>query len=173
MFTPPAFRNFGIPPANSPPNCGAPLIVAELSLALSLPVSLLLLALFPGTGGASPPGGAGGLPMPGIGGAPPIGGALGLSDTFPTTGADRSLTTVTFFSFVPFAISPSSAPLPAPAFGLPPGGAPGIGGGGGGGGPPPPGKGGGIPLPLPIPGGIGGGGGGADMMTICERELGY
>jgi hypothetical protein len=46
--------------------------------------------------------------MPGTGGAPPIAGAASL--TFPTTGADRSLMTPTFFSFAPFEISPNSAP---------------------------------------------------------------
>jgi hypothetical protein len=104
VFTPPAFRSFGIPPANSPANCGGP-----LDAPLSLPWSLLLLAL-PGTGGARPEGGAGAFPMPGMGGAPPIGGALGPSDTFPTIGADRSLTTVTFFRRAPFPMSERSAP---------------------------------------------------------------
>lgn len=38
--------------------------------------------------------------------------------TFPTTGADRSLITPTFFSFVPFEISPNSAPCHVLAGGL-------------------------------------------------------
>lgn len=94
-----------MPPANKPPSCGA------LAITLSPPpVSLLLLALFPpGMGGAKPPGGAGGLPMPGIGGAP-VTGALGPSATFPTIGAERSLTCVTFFKRDPLLMSDSSAP---------------------------------------------------------------
>lgn len=48
--------------------------------------------------------------MPGTGGAPPIGGPLGPSLTLPTIGEDRSLTTVTFLSLAPPAISDSSAP---------------------------------------------------------------
>jgi hypothetical protein len=108
VLTPPDFRSFGIPPANSPPNCGAPPPI-PLSLAPSPPVSLLLLARPPGTGGARPDGGAGALPMPGTGGAPPIGGPLGLSD-FATIGADRSLICVTFFSLVPLLMSARRAP---------------------------------------------------------------
>lgn len=108
VFTPPAFLSFGIPPANNPPSCGAPLDIPA-SLAPSPPVSLLLRARFPGTGGARP-GGAGAFPMPGIGGAPPIGGPLGPSDTFPTCGADRSLICVTFFSLAPLLMSDRSAP---------------------------------------------------------------
>jgi hypothetical protein len=106
VLTPPDFLSFGMPPANKPPSCGADAI--ELS---PPPVSLLLLARFPppGAGGTSP-GGAGALPMPGTGGAPPIGGALGPSLTLPTVGADRSLTTVTFFSLAPLPMSDSSAP---------------------------------------------------------------
>jgi hypothetical protein len=111
VFTPPALRSFGMPPAKSPPSCGAALIVEDRSLAPSPPVSLLLLARFPGTGGASPPGGAGGaLPIPGTDGATPIGGAAGPSETLPTIGADRSLTIVTFFSLAPLVMSPRSAP---------------------------------------------------------------
>lgn len=83
----------------------------EFSLEPSLPgVSLLLLPLAPGTGGARPDGGTGGLPMPGIGGAPPIGGPLGPSETFPTIGADRSLIWVTFFNLAPLLMSESRAP---------------------------------------------------------------
>lgn len=107
VLTPPDFLNFGIPPANRPPSCGAE------AIALSPPpVSLLLLALLPppGTGGASPPGGAGGLPRPGTGGAPPMAGALGPSLTLPTMGAERSFTCVTFFSLVPLLMSPRRAP---------------------------------------------------------------
>ena len=74
------------------------------------PASLLLLPRFPppGTGGALP-GTAGGFPIPGMAGAP-IGAALAPSLTFPVMGADRSLTWVTFLSFIPLLISPSSAP---------------------------------------------------------------
>jgi hypothetical protein len=108
VFTPPAFLSLGMPPANRPPNCGAALIMPPAPP--SPAVSLLLLARFPpGTGGARPDGGAGAF-MPGTGGAPPIGGPLGPSDTLPTIGADLSLTTVTFLSFKPLLISPSSAP---------------------------------------------------------------
>lgn len=106
VLTPPAFLNFGMPPANKPPSCGAD------AIALSPPpVSLLLLARFPppGTGGARP-GGAGAFPMPGTGGAPPMGGPLGPLLTFPIVGADRSLICVTFFSLVPLPMSDSSAP---------------------------------------------------------------
>ena len=95
--------SLGIPPANSPPNCGA------LPIALSpvgLPVSLLLLALFPplGTGGARPLGAF----IPGTGGAPPIGMPPGFG-FLSTIGADRSLVTVDF-SFRPLPISERSAP---------------------------------------------------------------
>ena len=76
-------------------------------MALSPPVSLLLLARLPGTGGARP-GGAGGRPIAGIGGAPVTAGALSL--TLPTMGAERSLTTPTFFSCMPLPMSDSSAP---------------------------------------------------------------
>jgi hypothetical protein len=107
VLTPPAFLSLGMPPANKPPSCGAALTMPPP--APSPPVSLLLLARFPGTDGARP-GGAGALPMPGTGGALPIGGALGPSDTFPTMGADRSLTWVTFLSFKPLLMSPRSAP---------------------------------------------------------------
>jgi hypothetical protein len=102
VLTPPDFLSFGMPPAKSPPNCGAE------AIALS-PVSLLLLARFPppGAGGASP-GGAGGRPIPGTGGAPPMAGAA--SFTLPTMGAERSLTCVTFLSRAPFPMSDSSAP---------------------------------------------------------------
>ena len=89
MFTPPAlFRNFGIPPANRPPNCGAVSVAdaAAAAPALFEPWSLLLRALFP-------PGGAGGRrPGTGTGGAPPDGGAtLEEFDLVSTMGADRSL----------------------------------------------------------------------------------
>jgi hypothetical protein len=106
VFTPPDFRSFGMPPANSPASCGA----ADAMPPPVSPVSLLLRARFPGTGGASPEGGAGGFPMPGIGGAPPIGGPLGPSDTFPICGAERSLIWVTFFSRVPLLMSCRRAP---------------------------------------------------------------
>lgn len=100
VSTPPAFLSFGMPPANRPPNCGAALTIPPPPPAPSPPVSLLLLARFPGTGGARPEGGAGALPIPGTGGAPPMGGPLGPSDTFPICGADRSFT-VTFFNLAP------------------------------------------------------------------------
>lgn len=102
----PVFRSFGIPtPAKMPASWDAPPEAAPPELS---PVSLLLLALLPpGTGGASPPGGLGAIP--GTGGAP-IGGPEGPSSTFPTCGAERSLTWVTFFSFAPDRMSPSSAP---------------------------------------------------------------
>jgi hypothetical protein len=101
VLTPPAFLSFGMPPANMPASCGG------AGIALS-PVSLLLRARFPG--GASPPGGAGGLPMPGTGGAPVMAGADGPSETLPTMGDDRSFTTVTFFSRAPLPMSDSRAP---------------------------------------------------------------
>lgn len=71
-----------------------------------LACSLLLLALFPGAGGARPPGG---LDMPGTGGAPPTGDGPGPPDTFPTIGADRSFVTA-FFKGLPLAISERRAP---------------------------------------------------------------
>lgn len=100
---PPAFLNFGIPPANSPPSCGAPPVDAPPSP----PVSLLLLALLPaGTGGARP---LGALTIPGTGGAAPNGDGLGPSETFPTAGADRSFVW-TFFNRAPAWMSPNRAP---------------------------------------------------------------
>lgn len=103
IFTPPpVFLSFGIPPANSPPNCGA---ASTLPPDDAFPGwSLLLLALFPpAVDGRRPPG---------TGGAPPTGGpaeSLGLS----MMGADRSFTTPTFLSFAPFVMSPSKAPYVA------------------------------------------------------------
>lgn len=145
MFTPPpVFLSFGIPPANSPPNCGA---ASTLPPAAAFPGwSLLLLALFPpAVDGRRPPG---------TGGAPPTGGpaeSLGLS----MMGADRSFTTPTFLSLAPFVMSPSKAPRPLTSF------AAGLagklpGGGGGGGGAPP-----------AMPGIGGGGGGGAGIFAAC------
>lgn len=92
---PPVFLSFGMPPAKIPPNCG-PAMPADASFdpLPTLGESLLLLALFA-------PGGAGGL-RPGTGGAPDAGEFPGPSDTFPTIGAERSLTTVTFFNLAPF-----------------------------------------------------------------------
>lgn len=103
MFTPPpVFLSFGIPAANSPPNCGAASIPPPDAAFPGW--SLLLLALFPpAVDGRSPPG---------TGGAPPIGGppeSFGLS----MIGADRSLTTPTFLSLAPFVMSPSRAPYAA------------------------------------------------------------
>lgn len=139
-----------MPPANKPPSCGAESVESPPLLRLSW--SLLLLALFPGTGGARPPGGAGALPRPGTGGAPPMGGPPPPPETFPTWGADRSFVTV-FFNALPFDMSLNKAPLPAPVAGgrgSPPGG------GGGGGGP-------------PMPGGGGGGGGGGGISENRPR----
>lgn len=73
---------------------------------LRLPWSLLLLALFPGTGGARPPGG---LAIPGTGGAPPTGAGPEPPDTFPTIGADRSFVTA-FLRAFPLLISARRAP---------------------------------------------------------------
>jgi hypothetical protein len=103
VLTPPAFLSFGMPPANIPASCGG------AAIPLSPAVSLLLRARFP-PGGASPPGGAGGLPMPGTGGAPVMAGADGPSETLPTMGDERSLITVTFFRRAPLPMSDSSAP---------------------------------------------------------------
>lgn len=105
VATPPDFLSLGIPPANSPPSCGA-----ALGMAFPPSVSLLLLARFPGTGGARPEGGAGAFPMVGTGGAPPTGGPPPPPETLPTCGAERSFTWPTFLSPVPLRISPSSAP---------------------------------------------------------------
>lgn len=151
---PPAFfLNFGMPPANIPASCGgasAPLPPPPKPP----PESLELLGLFaptpPGIGGtpkAGRPGTAGAVPRPPLGAAELV---------LPATcGPDRSFVTA-FFSLIPFEISPSRAPLPAPP---PEGGGGRPPGGGGGGGPPPkPGA--------PKPGG-GGGGGGAGMVCIA------
>ena len=93
VSTPPLlFFNLGIPPANSPPSCGAPSIAA---IVVPDPVSLLLLTRLPGTGGASPPGGP---PIPGIKGAPPTGGPPP-DDEPATDGADRSFVTAFLRAF--------------------------------------------------------------------------
>ena len=104
---PPVLRSFGMPPAKRPPSCGA---TPDAAPPPPSPPSLLLLALeLLGGGGASPPGdGLEG--MPGTFGAEPIVGAGGPSETFPTIGADRSLTTVTFLSLAPCSILLRSAP---------------------------------------------------------------
>lgn len=95
------FLSLGIPPAKSPPNCGA----ASIVLVDPPPVSLLLRFLFK-LGGASP---AGGL-IPGTGGAPPIGPPPPPElDLVSTIGADLSLVTVDFNLF-PLLISDNSAP---------------------------------------------------------------
>lgn len=70
-----------------------------------LPWSLLLLARFPGTGGASPPG----LAIPGTGGAPPRGDGPDPPEDLATIGAERSLVTV-FFRALPLLMSARSAP---------------------------------------------------------------
>lgn len=104
VSTPPRLRNLGIPPAKSPPSCGA---AGRLDV-LSGPErpSLLLRSLFAeGTGGARPDGGLG---MPGTGGAPAIGGPDVLLPSLEIIGADLSLVTA-FFKRVPFVISDSSA----------------------------------------------------------------
>ena len=161
-----------MPPAKSPPSCGA--VPIPESLPFPPPVSELARAR-PGAG-VIPLGAFG---TPGIGGAPDATGPL-LPDFLSIRGADRSAVTVGF-SRVPFEISPSKAPcqssvshkdfpwqatqelmehttlgtsfLPGRAGILPPGG-----GGGGGGGPPNPGIGGG-----------GGGGGGGPGMVFVEK----
>lgn len=99
VSTPPRLFNFGIPPANNPPNCGADGTAPESApppLPPPLP-ALLLRILFsslpPGTGGARPPGG---FAIPGTGGALPRAGPE-LSGFLSTIGAERSLVTA-FFS---------------------------------------------------------------------------
>ena len=105
VATPPlVFLNLGMPPANKPPNCGAPPI-AEESPPVAAPVSLLLLARVPppGTGGARLLGAL----IPGTGGAPPTGATeVGFESSM---AAERSFVTA-FFKFAPFEISDSSAP---------------------------------------------------------------
>lgn len=103
--TPPVFFNFGMPPANKPPSCGAP-PTAGAAGAFRLPWSLLLLALFPGTGGARP---AGGRAIPGTGGAPPTGAGAAPPEALATIGADRSFVTA-FFNALPLLMSESRAP---------------------------------------------------------------
>ena len=103
---PPLFFNFGIPPANSPPSCGAAVMPF---VPVPRPSSLLLRARFvppcPGIGGAEAPGG---FNKPGTTGAPAIG-ALGAPFvSLPIMGADRSFVTA-FFSLAPFVMSVSSA----------------------------------------------------------------
>lgn len=99
MFTPPAlFRNFGMPPANSPPSCGAESIPGPGPL----PRSLLLRPRF----GIAAVGGR----RPGTGGAPPAGGPVELEGLLSIIGADRSLIWPTFLSFAPLVMSPSRAP---------------------------------------------------------------
>lgn len=100
-------------PAKIPPSCGAEGIASleppdptPPAPAPSLLLRNLFAAFAPGTGGASP---EDGFPNPGTGGAPPTGGPLDAFDDFSMIGADRSFVTA-FFSFVPFVISPSSAP---------------------------------------------------------------
>ncbi len=98
VFTPPPlFFSLGMPPANRPPSCGA----ADSSPAEATPVpwSLLLLARFPGTGGA----------RPGTGGAPPT---AGPDDDVPppaTAGAERSFVTA-FLRALPLPMSARRAP---------------------------------------------------------------
>ena len=99
VLMPPDFLSLGMPPANSPPNCGAADSMLPPAGLLPCPWSLLLLALF----------GAGGL-SPGTGGAPPIGGPALFVGLLLTIGAERSLICVTFFSLAPLLMSLSRAP---------------------------------------------------------------
>lgn len=96
------FLSLGIPPAKSPPSCGAPEIAAS---ALPLPVSLLLLprCVLLSTGGAKPPGTL----ILGTGGAAPAGAAdvVFLS----RIGPDLSFVTACF-KRVPFEMSARRAP---------------------------------------------------------------
>lgn len=105
VLTPPlVFFSFGMPPAKSPPNCGADSIVLD-EPPPPPPVSLLLRFLLPlGVGGASPVGGR----IPGTGGAPLIGPAPE-SGFLSSRGVDLSFVTVDF-SLAPLLISDSSAP---------------------------------------------------------------
>ena len=92
-----------MPPAKSPPSCGAVPIPDSFPFPFPPPVSELARAR-PGAG-AIPLGAFG---MPGIGGAPDATGPLP-PDFLSIMGADRSAVTVGF-SRVPFEISPSKAP---------------------------------------------------------------
>jgi hypothetical protein len=102
-----------MPPARIPASCGGPADDAPS------PPSLLLLPLDPGgTGGANLPAcglvcmlGTGGA-APGTGGAP-LGLVGGPSEALATSGADLSLTCVTFFRRAPFSMLLSSAPYQA------------------------------------------------------------
>jgi hypothetical protein len=98
VLIPPDFLSLGMPPANSPPNCGAADSILPPAGPLACPWSLLLRALF----------GAGGL-SPGTGGAP-IGGPALFVGLLLTIGAERSLICVTFLSLAPLLMSLSSAP---------------------------------------------------------------
>lgn len=99
----PVFLSLGMPPAKSPPSCGA--AVTPESGPPPPPASELLLALLAAGGSL-----VGAFGRPGIGGAPPTAGAL-LCVLLLTIGAERSLTTPTFLSRAPFEISPSKAPF--------------------------------------------------------------
>lgn len=86
---PPLFLSFGIPPAKSPPSCGAALDVESTA---GRETSLLLRALFAAVAGTPSPPGTGGAPSDGL---------VAELDSFPTTiGADLSFV-VAFFSFRP------------------------------------------------------------------------
>lgn len=102
VFTPPAFRNFGIPPANIPASCGPPPKPPS-------PKSLFdLTRPASGFAGASDEGARGA--APGTGGAPS---GDGPALFFPSTiGDDRSFVTV-FRNRAPFSISPNKAPYSA------------------------------------------------------------
>jgi hypothetical protein len=102
---PPAFRNFGIPPANMPANCGGALFPPG---APPSPPSLLLRARFCGGGGARLDGAVGLLAIPGTGGAPIVG-ATGVG-LLSIMGAERSLITPTFFRRAPPSMLLSRAP---------------------------------------------------------------
>jgi hypothetical protein len=90
-----------MPPAKSPPSCGA--VPIPESFPLPPPVSELARAR-PGAGAKA----LGAFGAPGIGGAPDATGPL-LPDFLSIRGADRSAVTVGF-SRVHFEISPSKAP---------------------------------------------------------------
>lgn len=102
---PPVFFNLGMPPANSPPSCGAAAMPA--AGASGLLWSLFARARFPGTGGASADGA---FAMPGIGGAPATGAGPPPPDALLTMGADRSFVTA-FLRGLPLVISVRSAPF--------------------------------------------------------------
>jgi hypothetical protein len=108
LTPPPVFFSFGMPPANSPPSCGAE---SMLDIALCCrSLWSLLLRIRPGAGGAKLFGAFG---KPGTAGAPPSGDGPGPPELLPpTNGADRSFVTV-FLSALPLLMSESNAPCTA------------------------------------------------------------